>query len=219
MSSILSTKLLSSSQKELLLNANQSFVAYDAITIEYLKYEQNKTTFDYYIFTSKNGVKAFLKNENQNKKPVFCVGKKTKICLEENGFKVAKTAHNSMALGKIIAKSHKNESFLIFSGNLRRAELGSILHQNNIYHKEIIVYTTHLNYKRYTRSFDGILFFSPSGVQSFIKENRLENSYAFCIGNTTAMEAKKHTNQVIIANKPSIENVLVQAIKHFRTYD
>ena len=115
MSSILSTKLLSPSQKELLLNANQNFVEYDAIKIEYQKHNVITNTFDYYVFTSKNGVKAFLKNNIPHKKPALCVGNKTKLFLEENGFKVIKTAQNSMDLGQIIAKSYEKESFLIFS--------------------------------------------------------------------------------------------------------
>ena len=60
------------------------------------------------------------------------------------------------------------------------------------------------------------MFFSPSGVKSFSIKNKINNAIAFCIGETTANEAKKITQNIIIANKASIENVLVQVIKYDR---
>lgn len=221
MASILSTKILSVSQRELLLNANQNFVEYNAINIEFLPFEIDESC-DYYLFTSQNGVNAFLNNNdrsNLTEKKAFCVGEKTKNLLEQNELKVVEIAQNSLKLGQIIEKRYQKSSFLIFSGNLRRRELFDVLINNNIRYKEVHSYNTHLNYKEYNRIFDGVLFFSPSGVQSFVKENQLNNSWAFCIGETTAAEAKKYTNQIIITNKPTIENVLVQAIKHFRSND
>ena len=46
--------------------------------------------------------------------------------------------------------------------------------------------------------------------------NKLGNSMLFCIGNTTAAEAKKHSENIILANKPTVENVLVQAINYYK---
>ncbi|GMN10177.1 uroporphyrinogen-III synthase [Croceitalea sp. MTPC9] len=218
MSSILSTKILSPSQKELLLNANLSFVEYDAIKIEFLPFEIDNG-YDYFVFTSQNGVNAFLKANNAidfSANEVFCVGEKTRILLEQNHLRVVEMAQNSSELGTIIAKKYIKHSFLIFSGNLRRPELPQILLKNNIRYKETITYNTSLNFKVFQSNFNRVLFFSPSGVESFIKENGLGKSVAFCIGETTAAEAKKHTDQIIIANKPTVENVLVQAIKHHR---
>ena len=78
------------------------------------------------------------------------------------------------------------------------------------------VYRTHSNPKAFNRNFDGILFYSPSGIQSYLLENKLGNSMLFCIGNTTAAEAKKHSENIILANKPTVENVLVQAINYYK---
>jgi uroporphyrinogen-III synthase len=214
MSSILSTKILTAAQKELLLNANQSFVSYNAIEIEFLDFKIDGDT-NYFVFTSQNGVRAFLNTGDKTRKPAFCVGEKTKLLLLGNGFKVEELAQNSFDLAEIIVKKYKTASFSIFSGNLRRPELTENLQKNNVWYKEYISYRTVLKYKKFDRVFNGVLFFSPSGVQSFTKENSLANSWAFCIGDTTAAEAKKHTKNIVIANKPTVENVLVQAIKHF----
>ncbi len=193
------------------------FVEYNAIDIEPVDFELPSEAIDYFIFTSQNGVQSFLKHLHHKEsflKPTFCVGEKTKSLLEENKFNVAKMAQNAMELGKIITKSYKNASFLHFTGNLSREELPKLLSKKNIRYKRVITYHTLLKRKKFNQQFDGVLFFSPSGVDSFFEENTLDGT-AFCIGQTTANTAKKYTDNFIIANRPTIENVIVQAIKYF----
>ncbi len=211
-STILSTKKLSAAQKELLLNTGLGFVEYEAITIELLEITI-KHTIQNAIFTSKNAVKA-IKNYGMIISNCFCVGDTTKKLLEENGLNVVETAQNASDLAKIIIKKYKNDSFLFVCGNLRRDELPDLLKQNKIEVKEQIVYKTHLKSNKFNRMFDGILFFSPSAIQSYVSENKIEESILFCIGNTTASEARKHTDNIIVANQPTVENVIVQAVKH-----
>jgi len=218
-STILSTKKLSLSQKELLLNAKLRLVEYDAINIEHLEFEL-ETGYDFYLFTSQNAIKSYLgkaDSSNNIAKRAFCVGEKTRALLEANGFQVVEMAQNASQLAKIIGDGYQNNSFLFLSGNLRKEELPSILKEKNIRYKELNAYRTVLNEKEFSASFDGILFYSPSGVQSFISKNEIGNGIAFCIGDTTATEAKKYTNRLIIANKPTIENVIVQAAKYYNT--
>ena len=218
---VLSTKILSPSQKELFLNSGIGLVAYDALHIEFLDITI-PVDYQYYIFTSKNAVKAFLnhsKHLNIDKCNAFCVGEKTRVLLEENGIKVIKTEEKASDLGDFIIKNHQNEKFLFLWGNLRRAELPEVLLKNNVRYIEIKAYDTHLIHKKFNRFFDGILFFSQSGIKSYTQENPISKSWIFCIGNTTANEAKTHTDQIIIANKPTVENVLVQVIKHFNKHD
>ncbi len=221
MKTVLSTKILKPSQKELFLNSGLSLVEYDAIKIEFLDI---KIPFEYqnYIFTSKNAVKVFLRqiNESQKKKiQTFCVGEKTKALLEDNGLNVVETAEYATALAAIIVKNYKEETFLFLCGNKRRDVLPVAMTENNIQFKELNVYRTILSPKAFHRDFDGILFFSPSGIQSYLSENTIGNSILFCIGETTAAEAQKHSKNIIVANKPTVENVLVQVIKKlsFRT--
>ncbi|WP_350284214.1 DUF559 domain-containing protein [uncultured Croceitalea sp.] len=215
---ILSTKILSLSQKELLLNAGIRFVEYDAISIEFLAFELVYGC-DFYLFTSQNAVKSFLANSLAEKTiedvPAFCVGQKTKALLESNGITVEEMASNASDLASLITKEYRNHSFLFFCGNLRRDDIPRALKDNNVRYKEIEVYKTTLNTKHFETVFDGVLFFSPTGVHSFTTKNALENSIAFCIGKTTLEAAKKYTQQLNIANKPTVENVLVQAIKAF----
>ncbi|PWL39731.1 uroporphyrinogen-III synthase [Flagellimonas aquimarina] len=221
MKTVLSTKILSPSQKELFLNSGLGLVEYNALDIEFLDVSI-PLHHENYIFTSKNSVKAFLRHSKNSKISdfkSFCVGEKTKAILEQNGLNVIKNVENASDLADFIVKNHKNEEFLFLCGNMRREELPEILSKNNIRYTEIEAYKTHLAPRTFNRSFDGLLFFSPSGIKSYTKGNSLSKKLVFCIGNTTASEAKKYTDQIIIANKPTVENVLVQAIKHLKKHD
>lgn len=220
---VLSTKKLLPNQKELLLNANISFVEYDFISIEPVDFHV-EGTLENIIFTSQNAVKAFVAKISALPLPkwervgvrAFCVGDKTGAYLEEHGFKVLEKAYTAKKLAERIVKNHARRSFVFFCGEKKREELPQLLRQHNIALKEIEVYRTKLTPKMITGSFNGILFFSPSAVESYVQKNNFEEAIAFCIGKTTEKELKKHTNNVITAKKPSVENVIVQVVKHFK---
>jgi len=211
MKSVLSTKILTQSQKELLLNASVQFVHYNAISIEFLDFDLPKEHFDYYIFTSQNAVNAVIK-KSIAPKACFCVGDKTKQLLESHGFQVMMVASSAEKLASIVTTNYNSNTFLFFCGNKRRNELPLLLKKNNVRYVELLVYATTLNEKKFEQEFDSILFFSPSGVQSFFNQNKIKDSQAICIGETTAEEAKKYTDKIIVATRPTIENVLVQAV-------
>lgn len=212
MPSVLSTKKLSKNQKELLLNASLSLVEYNAIKIEFQALPMGFSSVENAIITSKNAAKALINGRIQIEN-CFCVGDKTTTFLEENGFSVLETAVNASALAGIITNRYSDKSFTFFCGNKRREELPKLLKEKKVRFEEIKVYRTSLNFREFQQKFDGILFFSPSGVQSFAKLNKFENAIAFCIGSTTASEAKKYTDHIEIANQPGIENVIARAAK------
>jgi uroporphyrinogen-III synthase len=212
MPTVLSTKKLSESQRGLLLQAGIGLVEYDAIEIKSVDFEA-EGTIQHAIITSQNTVNALVEKKVQIKN-CFCVGEKTKAMLEANGFEVKVMTDYGIELAEIIVKEYADEIFTFFCGNLRRDELPTMLKENNVDFDEVEVYKTILKPKKFERTFDGVLFFSPSAVESFTKENMLENTIAFCIGTTTAAEAEKHTDEIIIATKPTIENVIVQVVKN-----
>ena len=219
MPTVLSTKNLKGNQKLLLLNAGISLVQYAAIKIDYLPVEC-PTNIENAIFTSQNAVKAFFENvPSRAIDNCFCVGKKTKSMLEENGQNVVKMTEYASELADYLVKNHKNDSFQFFCGNIRSDEIPSKLKENNINFKEVEVYKTTLNPKKFERQFDAVLFFSPSGVRSFVSENKINNSKAICIGNTTASEAKIYTENVVIANATTVESVIAKAVNSLKNYD
>jgi len=219
MRSILSTKKLSPAQKELALNGKLRLVEYDAIQVRPLPF-QIEAQFDCLVFTSQNAVQSFLERKrhwHRSKEfgqglQAVCVGEKTKRLLEEHGFQVLASASNAKDLGQLIVTDYHALSFVFLSGNRSLHTLATILKHNKVRFKEIVVYETVLRPKRFHRQFDAVLFYSPSGVESFVAQNDLSKSMAICIGPTTLSEAKKHTSRFIQANRPTVENVIVQAV-------
>jgi len=212
---LLSTKKLSKSQTELILNAGFSYVEYDAIHIEPIEFDAPQQIKNA-IFTSQNSVQTVL-SKNIQIESCFCVGSKTKLLLEENGLNVVKTTQNASDLGVFLQKNYQNEEFYFFCGTMRRDEIPKAIFDSKNTLFEVKTYKTALNLVNFDQKWDGILFFSPSGVQSYFKQNsdNLNNikSIAFCIGKTTESEAKKYVSNTIKANTPTIESVIAKAFK------
>lgn len=216
MKSLLSTKKLSSSQREILLKSGLDFVDYDAIQISNLDFEAPKKIKNA-IFSSQNAVQSFFSSHNKTNsviENVFCVGEKTKVLLLKNGQKVVKTAKNGEELANFIVKNYNRESFIFLCGNYRRDEIPAILKKAKIELFEIKTYKIELKSIEFDEYYDGILFFSPSGIESFTSTNKINNSIAFCIGETTANEAKKYFHNIVIAETSCVEHVIDAALNY-----
>lgn len=157
------------------------------------------------IFTSVNGVDACFKNgfrpsdnfTEKNFNKIYCVGKKTKIELRKHGLGVFKLKKNARELSEFIIANCAKEKFIHFCGDLSLDILQRKLPLQNIDYKKIVVYKTKLLYPTFKNNYDAIVFFSPSGVRSFVKNNSLSNKYIFSIGETTAAEIANHTTQKV----------------------
>lgn len=215
---ILSTKKLLSNQKQFLLNANFNIIEADFIHTENTNFEL-KSVNDNLIFTSQNAVLSVLENADigiLKTKKVFCVGMKTKALLQENGFEVIAYTGYASDLAEIISLVYSKESYTFFSGNLRLETLPKMLTEAHVKFNEISVYNTSLTPQKISTPLDGILFFSPSGVESYLKNNKIKKEMCFCIGNTTAQALEKITNNIIVANQPTIENTIIQCINEYK---
>ena len=215
MKNILSTKKLSTVQKDQLLQEGVCAVDYDAISITFLDFKAPEV-IDNAIFTSQQAVRSFLEKSQGvlSIKNCFCVGEKTKSFLEENGLKVIEIGQNAAELAQNIAKNYKKSDFYYFCGTIRREELPKALKSEKMTVFEVKTYKTVLKTKKFDQNWDGILFFSPSGVASYISENKHQrNTHAFCIGQTTAASAKKHFKSVVVAPTNTIESVLEKTIE------
>jgi uroporphyrinogen-III synthase len=215
---IVSTKILLSNQKQALLDANFNVIEADFIKTKNSDFDLNKIN-DNLIFTSQNAVQSILLHSKCNElktKNVFCVGLKTKALLEENGFSVDVYVDYALDLAEIITLIYSKESYTFFSGNLRKETLPKALKEANVNFNEIQVYETTLTPQKIKTPADAILFFSPSGVESFLAANKIKTELCFCIGNTTAEALEKTTRNIIVANQPSVENVIEDVIEEYK---
>ena len=216
MQTILSTKKLSEKNKVKLENAGFLVVEKNFIKTKSVAFSIEDTN-ENLIFTSKNAVKSILpfKKELINKN-AFCVGSKTKKILEKNGFSVLASAENAETLGNKIKEEFNQLQFTFFCGNIRKETLPNILKENKIELNEIVVYKTKLKPHKISVKIDGILFFSPSGIKSYLLENEIKTEICFCIGNTTAETLNGKTKNIIIAKNHKIEAVLKACIKYYK---
>jgi uroporphyrinogen-III synthase len=215
---ILSTKILLNHQKQALLEAGFSITEANFIKTENSDFDLNGINLNL-IFTSQNAAQSVLlhpKCEELKTKNVFCVGIKTKALLEENGFNVDVYVDYASDLAEIITLIYSKESFTFFSGNLRKETLPKALKEAKVNFNEIQVYETTLTPQKIKTPVDGILFFSPSAIESYLKDNKIKNEICFCIGNTTAEALDKTTRNIIVADQPSVENVIEDVIEEFK---
>lgn len=208
---IYSTKKLSEVQKKILPNTigieDSDFIK---IRFNRISPKVMKTELENVIITSQNGVEAILNSFTKDEikfKNIFCVGRRTKKLIENRIGKVTHVAKNATKLSEYLAKELENKEVTYFCSDLRLDILPVTLKACNIIVNEVEAYKTMLSPEKINDDFAGVLFYSPSGIESYLTKNTT-NKIAYCIGETTAKEARKHFENVKVANMPSAESLL-----------
>jgi uroporphyrinogen-III synthase len=212
---VLSTKKLSFSQQQLVEHSGVGLVHYDILRVKNRVVNQVPEHFLDVVITSKNAIPALLEWKQQIKS-VFCVGDLTAEQLIFHGFMPQLVASDSKMLGLKIITEHPEKSFIYLCGDHRRDDLPQIFADNNIVLNEVIVYESEIVEKSFDRIFAAVLFYSPRGVYAFAKANKHQPKCSICIGETTATAARELFPNVVVANKQTVENVLITAIKLLR---
>ncbi|CAL2081679.1 hydroxymethylbilane synthase [Tenacibaculum sp. 190524A02b] len=216
--SVYSTKKLSEAQKKL-LPTTVSVEDSDFIKIRFNRIAPKvvKQKIENVVITSKNGVEALLNSftkEELQFENIYCVGRRTKKLIEERIGKVTHVERNARKLAQYMSGVLKGEKVTYFCSNIRLDTLSAILKANDVNVEEVEAYKTMLSPVKLSEKVNGVLFYSPSTVESYMKENE-GDKIAFCIGETTANEAKKHFKEVQIAKMPTVESVLELVSLHF----
>lgn len=208
---VYSTKLLTNDQKDrftsgIVVESNDFIkISSNRIAPRFFKEEIENV-----VFTSKNAVESVITNYAGSElqfKNIYCVGRKTRRFIKNNIGPVAHFEKSATDLAHYLADNLETKEVTYFAGNLRLDELPTILEKNNIKINEIEAYQTKFDTKKAPDSVESVLFYSPSGIESFLKENKA-NAIAFCIGDTTATEARKHFADVRVAKLPTVESVI-----------
>jgi uroporphyrinogen-III synthase len=162
------------------------------------------------IITSKNAVEALLLNLPGNQmqfENIYCVGRKTKRLVEKRIGTVKHVENSARKLADYLVEYLEGLEVTYFCSDLRLDDLPAILTANNIEVHEVETYKTKYAPVKIPESADGVLFFSPSTVQSYLLENKADK-IAFCIGETTAAEARNHFKDVRVASLPTAEDLI-----------
>ncbi|MFQ3181648.1 MAG: hydroxymethylbilane synthase [Polaribacter sp.] len=208
---VYSTKKLSELQKEVLSEAigieDSDFIKmrFNRIPAKVMKQQHENV-----VITSQNGVEAILNSFTKDEikfKNIFCVGRRTKKLIENRIGKVRHVAKNAIKLAEYISKETEIKTVSYFCSDVRLDALPSYLQANGVAVNEVEAYKTMLNPIKIDAAVSGVLFYSPSGIESYLEENSTDK-VAFCIGETTAVEARKYFDKVKVANMPDVESVL-----------
>ncbi|WP_417195687.1 hydroxymethylbilane synthase [Bizionia sp.] len=168
------------------------------------------------IITSKNGVESLTTNYSAAElqfKNIYCVGRRTKRMIEKRIGPVKFAANYAQDLAEYLVEFMEGTEVTYFCSNLHLDTIPTILAENNITVNEVEAYETKYDGKVIADSVEGVMFYSPSTVESYIQKNKAKG-VAFCIGTTTADEAKKYFKDVRIAKVPTVESV-VELVNEF----
>ncbi|MGR7812865.1 hydroxymethylbilane synthase [Lacinutrix undariae] len=215
---IYSTKSLTEDQR-FLLNDGLVTESNDAIKISLNRIQPSllKKPTQNVIITSKNAVEAILNNcpaEELQFKNIYCVGRRTKRMTEKRIGKVTHTEKNAKALAEYLVDFIDGTEVTYFCSDLRLDDLPTILSENHIKVNEIEAYQTKFDSEKVKDNIEGIMFYSPSTVDSFMTKNKA-NGIAFCIGETTAAVAREHFKDVRVAKVPTVESVIELVNEHY----
>jgi uroporphyrinogen-III synthase len=141
------------------------------------------------------------------------VGRRTKKLIESKLGKVTTVAPSAQALVDKL-QDLKSEDIVYFKGNISLDIVSKGLSKTNNL-QEIEVYKTLTSPVKVDEVFKAVLFYSPSGVQSFMELNTA-NTIAICIGETTASEARKHFDEVIVSKVPNVDAMIELANKEIK---
>jgi len=190
----------------------------------------NLSNFDYYIFTSKNGVNSFfnldfLKGETIN---AICLGEKTKGALTENGVEsifISTESYAENLITELVENQMVNgKKVLLVLGNLAdnriEEELKNICEVNRL-----DVYTTTLITAKKEVITDLIdtkntlsVFTSPSAFHAFSNLYDAEKTTLITIGTTTSKYIKKSGfASKIIAEEQTYEGISKAIINYYET--
>ena len=174
------------------------------------------------VFTSMNAVKAVA--ELLTTKPdwqIFSMGGITKeLVIQYFGRSALKnSAKNATLLAEKIINEGDCKEITFFCGDQRLDDLPETLFKAGILVNEEIVYTTIETPVMVERTYQGIIFFSPSAVHSFFSLNTLPiDTVIFSIGKTTSAVSHSYcSNKIITSEWPGKEQLVHRALDFFTT--
>jgi uroporphyrinogen-III synthase len=180
------------------------------IKINYLTTKINFNNIDYLLFTSKNGVVALNKINNEWKNiPAITIGKATAKTVEKFGGKVKYIAKNSYGdeLAKEIIDNFEPSNILFSKAKIVLSNIIEVLEQNNFNVIQKVTYETTCNKINKNLEKNSVFIFtSPSTIKCFLKQFKWDESFkAIAIGSRTA---SYFPEKIVISDIQTIYNCI-----------
>jgi len=147
---------------------------------EFRQHRIHLLDFTAIIFTSRNAVDHFfrlskdLRVEIPDTMKYFCISESTAFYLQKYvQYRKRKIFHGKQSFEQLLEliKKHKEEKYLLPCSDIHKASMTRMLDENSVDYQKAVFYKTlasdlsHLSIGEY----DMLIFFSPSGVKSLIK--------------------------------------------------
>lgn len=183
------------------------------------------------ILTSKTAVDHFFRiaEETRFKVPdamkYFCMSEAVAFYLQKYVvYRKRKIFYGRQNIGDLVdvLKKHKNERFLLPCSDILRADIPDTLNDNNIAFSKLILYRTVASDLSDLEDvkYDILVFFSPSGIESLLKnfpDFKQNGTRIAAFGPTTANAVKQHNLRLDIhapmPQAPSMTMAIEQFIK------
>ncbi|RXJ52273.1 hydroxymethylbilane synthase [Gelidibacter gilvus] len=208
---VFSTRNLSEIQRQRFKNVAVESTDFLKISLNRIAKPILKSPIENVIITSQNAVEAItasVPKEELQFKNIYCVGRRTKRLIENRIGKVKHSENYAKDLAAYLVEYIDGTEVTHFCSDIRLDELSQTLEKNNIKVNEVEAYKTVLDSEKLDPNIEGIMFYSPSTVESYMINNDAEDKIAYCIGDTTAAEAEKHFKDVRVAKIPTVESVI-----------
>lgn len=135
---------------------------------------------------------------------VYCLSAKQATRLKAEGFETSYPEKSSIKdLGRLVHRSYRKGRILFLKGNKSLRDLPEYLRKKGIQLLGEEVYRSFLYpQKSHEHNVDGVLFFSPAEVDSFVSGGNLvdKNTTLFAVGETTGQVLKTYfANPVVVS--------------------
>ncbi len=199
---------------------------------EYNSYEVSvslKTTNNY-VFSSLNSVSSItkiLKGTSMIHKKIFCVGSRVASFFEGK----VKSIHQVNSVSELTEEALKSgeTEFVWFHGNKSDMALVEEFEQHEMTLTSQIVYRTEVTEPKIEdlEQYQALLFFSPSGIDSFNSHNYIpEHAVVAAIGKTTALainemydeQENTQLDNIIVPETFEFDHLLAALKAHFKTH-
>lgn len=195
--------------------------------------------YDGLFFTSPNAAQVFLRNFENNKNnfrgKIYVLGNRTKSLFEKSDFEIVFQADANTAaefVNSFDEREFNGKKFLFFRGNKSLRAIPELL-ENKAQVDEIIVYQTientadttlrsEIGEKISKKQISWVCFFSPSGVESFLKTFGAilpKNTKIGAIGATTAKAVAENNFKIeFISPKANAEDFASGLIEYIKKH-
>lgn len=216
---IISTKKINDANRTRLTEVGMDVYDSDFIAIDFKSIEGDTSLIQNTIaITSPNSVRA-LKAADQldlvRDKTIYCVGTRIPELLSKENMAVEAHFNNARELGTFLQKQNPGHIDII-CGNRSRPELTELLSASEISFTKWVNYETRLTPHQSEVQPSAVLFFSPSGVESYTSANTIKDEKIICIGNTTRKAVEPFSSNIYIADHQKMESVITKTITVFQ---